>query len=153
MRLEPVLLLAPEPARPVVSRRRFLVATWGGVVGGLCGGVALSLAGVIPRGQPEDPGVVAVPEPLRWAVGLSDGPLDRLLENDRAFLVVASEYFDVRDSLWQGVRRIAEARSNTDPLDANERASLRFLVDMIDSRVDAPREVRALATRLRARLR
>lgn len=129
MKIEPVYLVAPEPAppRPPVFSRRALLAAIGvaAASGGAIGWFATRGTGDVAQRR----GGTPTPR-LQWALDLQSGPLDELVRHQVAFLWIVESDRDAR--LTTGLRRLARAILEDHPAIGAERADLaREIADCI----------------------
>jgi hypothetical protein len=152
MKLEPVYLVAPEPAPPSVSRRAFL---WTAVLGPLVGGSAGFLAGYV-TGRPAAPSAGPEAEPLTvpadfdvrltWALRLLEADDETFLAQAVGFLSVANRHADdprIRDGLGRLARILVEHADVS-----RARSVARPLCDLLD-RIDPNSESLDAAVRRR----
>lgn len=155
MKLEPVFLLAPEPAPPSMpTRRAFLLAggmfAAGSILGGSCG-YALGVSAGRAAQEPKDAGKEAPAKPKLepsgdveldyWRRLAVEAPLDELFSKASEFL--AAQTFDYRSDrvLWVGIDRLsAELTSN--PTRRLKHTTITVLIQNIRL-YDAPAELKA----------
>lgn len=136
MRLDPVFVVAPQPAPPSMpTRRAFLLAgatfTLGAAVGGV-GGYAIGSArastvhaagaDLAPTGDHE------LDELRRLAIS---APIEELIEKRLVFLRSLGMSYPRDESLWQGVVRLADAL-RTDPSFPDREVTARLIARTID---------------------
>ena len=120
MKLEPVFLLAPEPAPPSMpTRRAFLLAggmfAAGSILGGSCG-YALGVSAGRAAQEPKDAGKEAPAKPKLepsgdveldyWRRLAVEAPLDELFSKASAFLSVQLDDYRTDAILWVGIDRL-----------------------------------------------
>jgi hypothetical protein len=138
MKLDPVYLLAPDPAParpPESSRRRFATGVAVGLLSGLAAGSGLArLLAPRPAGADETDEPTGDDARLRWALDLQQGPLEDLVAGNTDFLLAFTEHPDVRDRLEPGIYRLVIAVLEDDDAVADRRALLAAkLAQSIDS--------------------